>query len=234
MCGILARSQAPQPPQEVRSIAALCPLVIVGAGGHGREVLDIVEAINDAQPTYEFVGFLDDRGGDAERLSRRGVRVIGPVSELERLEVEYAIGLGAPRMRRDIDAVASAIGRTPATLIHPAASLGSDLRLGPGAVLAAGVRVTTNVAAGRHVHLNVNATVSHDCVLADYVTLSPGAGLSGNVSLGREVLLGVGAVVIQGIRIGDRTVVGAGAAVVGDLPAGVTAVGVPARPLPAS
>jgi sugar O-acyltransferase (sialic acid O-acetyltransferase NeuD family) len=214
-------------------IAALRPLVIVGAGGHAREVLDVVEAINANEPTYDVRGFVDDGGGDRALLGRRGVPLIGPVAELASLEADYVIGLGSPQSRRAVDAEVSAFGRSPVTLIHPTATVGSDLRLGPGLVAAAGARITTNVTTGRHVHLNLNATVSHDCVLDDYVTLSPGASVSGNVHLGAEVVLGVGAVVIQSITVGARTVVGAGAAVVRDLPDDVTAVGVPAQPLPA-
>jgi acetyltransferase-like isoleucine patch superfamily enzyme len=100
-----------------------------------------------------------------------------------------------------------------------------------GAVLAAGSRITTNVRAGRHVHLNVAATVAHDCRLDDYVSLSPGVHVSGNVTIGREVFLGTGAVVVPGCTIGAGAVVGAGAAVVSDVAAGETVVGVPARPV---
>jgi sugar O-acyltransferase (sialic acid O-acetyltransferase NeuD family) len=138
-----------------------------------------------------------------------------------------ALGLGTPATREAVD---RRLGRPPVDLIHPAAVLGSDLRLGPGFVAAAYAQVTTNVTTGRHVHLNIAATVSHDCVLGDYVTLSPGCHVSGNVRLGHRVTLGVGAVVRQGVTIGDDAFIGAGAVVVDDIPAGVTAVGVPARP----
>jgi acetyltransferase-like isoleucine patch superfamily enzyme len=95
----------------------------------------------------------------------------------------------------------------------------------------AGSRFTTNIVAGRHFHVNTNATVSHDCRIGDYVTLSPGCHLSGDVHLDDFVYLGTGAVVIPGVRIGARTMVGAGGVVTRDLPGNVTAVGVPARAL---
>ncbi len=205
-------------------------LVVVGGGGHGREAVDVVEAINRHCPTFELVGVIDDDGDVHGLLARRGIPVIGATDALADTEADYVIGLGSPEGRRKVDALATAVGVRPATLVHPTAVLGSDLRIGPGFLAAAHAQVTTNVTLGRHVHLNIGATVSHDCVLGDYVTLSPGAHVSGNVTLGDGVTLGVGAVVRQGIAIGAGTFVGAGAVVVDDLPPDVTAVGVPARP----
>jgi hypothetical protein len=110
-------------------------------------------------------------------------------------------------------------------------TVASEVVLGPGAVLAAGVRLSTNLQIGRHFHANPNATVGHDCVIGDYVTLSPGAHISGSVTLGDGVLVGTGAVVIQGCTVGGWAVIGAGAAVVRDVAPGLTVAGVPARSL---
>ena len=127
----------------------------------------------------------------------------------------YVIGIGSPAVRAKLDEQLTAWGRTAATLIHPAATVASDNRIGDGVLLAAGARVTTNVTLGRHVHLNVNAVVSHDCVVGDYTTLSPGALVNGDVPLGTEgVFLGTGAIITPGITIGDHAVIGAGAVVV--------------------
>lgn len=207
-------------------------LVIVGAGGHGRELLDVVEAMNAQEPMYEFVGFLDDGPVDGPVLARRGVAVVGPVADLATAEAEYLVAVGSPHVRRRVDELATALGVPAAVAVHPMASVGSDVVLGPGSVLTAGARLTTNVVLGRHVHLNVNATVSHDCRLGDYVTLNPGSRACGNVTLGDGVTLGAGATVIHACVVGAWTIVGAGAVVVGHLPGDVTAVGVPARVLP--
>ena len=208
----------------------LTPLVIIGAGGHGREVLDIVEAMNSIMPIFEFLGFLDDGPVAEHLLEQRGARVIGDTARLAALDCEYIVGIGRPDIRERFDRMAMAWNRQPAVLVHPAASVGTSNRIGPGVVIAAGARLTTNVSLGRHVHLNVNSTVSHDCVLGDYVTVNPGANISGSVSIGNGTTLGTGSSVIQGMTIGAGTMVGAGAAVVRDLSDGVTAVGVPARP----
>ncbi len=206
-------------------------LVIIGTGGHGREAFDIAEAINRTHPTYDILGFLDDRDANDALIACRGAVRLGPTAELEQLDAQYVVGIGSTAARRRLDALASAYGRSPAVLVHPAATVGTDVTLGPGVLLAAGARVTTHVALGRQVHLNVNASVSHDCMLGDYVTLSPACAVSGNVFLEEGSYLGTGAIALPGVRVGAGTYVGAGAVVVDDLPPGVTAIGAPARPI---
>lgn len=208
----------------------MTPLVIIGAGGHGRETLDIVEAINAENPTFDFLGFIDEQVAESPLVSARAARIVGTLEVLRDLDARYVIGIGTSVNRRRIDQQLAQWGREPSVLIHPGATLGAIVTLGPGVVIAAGARITTNVVLGRHAHVNVNATVSHDCRLDDYVTVSPGVTVSGSVSIGEGTLMGAGSTVIEGRTIGAWVTVGAGAVVVRDIPDGVTAVGVPARP----
>lgn len=216
----------------------MADLVILGAGGHGRETLDIVAALHAARdpadavtPHWHFAGFVDDGGGDPALLARRHASVIGGTEVMRTLDAHYVIGIGDSAVRARLDARLTGWGREAATLIHPAASVASDNRLAPGVLVAATAVVTTNVTLGRHTHLNVGAIVSHDCTLGHHVTVSPGVRLNGNVTVGDRAFFGTGAIVTPGCTIGADAVVGAGAVVIDDVPAGVTVVGVPARPV---
>ena len=210
-------------------------VVIIGAGGFGRETLDVLRAgravFAQRDGRRRFLGFLDDGSPDAALLARLGAEHLGPVDHLEKLPgARYLIGVGEPSIRQLLDERARGFGAEPCSAIHPEASY-ADVEFGLGAVVTAGVRLTNNVRIGRHVHLNLNCTVGHDAVLGDYVTVNPLAAISGNVTLGDRVNVGTGANVIQGVTVGDDAVIGAGAVVLDDVPAGVTVVGVPARPL---
>ncbi|WP_456599845.1 acetyltransferase [Blastococcus sp. SYSU DS0616] len=213
------------------------PLVVIGAGGFGREALDVVEAINRAvaTPLFDVLGVLDDQPSEANlaRLSRRGVTYLGTVDEWLESDAEagYVLGVGAPSARERLDHKLSSAGLEPVTVLHPSAGTGTELRLAAGTVVCAGVQVSTNVEIGRQVHLNPNATIGHDAVLEGYVSVNPGAIISGECRIGRGTLVGAGAVVLQGLKVGSGGLVGAGAVVTRDLPSDVTAVGIPAKPL---
>jgi sugar O-acyltransferase (sialic acid O-acetyltransferase NeuD family) len=203
--------------------------VIVGAGGHGRELLDIVEAINSVEATFHFLGFIDDGSPDLERLARRNATHLGTLDTIGSYGAEYVVGIGDGKVRRQVASEADAAGCEAASLIHPAASRGGDVMLGPGVILAAGARVTTNVRLGAHTHLNINSVVSHDCTIGAFSTLSPGALVNGSVELGEGAFLGTAAVITPGRRVGSWSRVGAGAVVVDDVPSEATVIGVPAR-----
>lgn len=205
------------------------PLVIIGAGGHGREALDIALAMNAVRPTFDVLGFLDDGRTPGTLASPHAYAVLGGVDLLAGLDVAFVPAIGDTGVRRRI--VEEYPDHEAATLVHPSATLGSHVEHGPGLVMAAGARLTHGISLGQHVHVNVNASISHDCRVGDFVTITPGVHVSGNVTLEEGVWVGIGACVIQGVTVGANAFVGAGAAVVDDLPANMTAVGVPARPM---
>jgi sugar O-acyltransferase (sialic acid O-acetyltransferase NeuD family) len=195
-------------------------------------MLDIVEAVNSEAPTWNVLGLLaDDQPHDPERIKARGVEIIAGTAAIDHIDAAFVIGIGSPAARQRIDALLLAHGREAATLRHPSAVVASEVVVGEGCVLAANSIVTTNIRLGRHVHVNIAASVSHDCTLGDYTTLAPGVRLAGNVTTGIGVDIGIGAVARPGITIGDWARVGAGAAVVSDVEGSTLVAGVPARPL---
>jgi sugar O-acyltransferase (sialic acid O-acetyltransferase NeuD family) len=211
-------------------------LVVIGAGGFGRETLDVVDAINSSasKPAYSVIGVVDPLPGpeNLTRLRDRGVAYLGSDDEwlASGKPARYVVAIGDPGVRRAIDVRYQAAGQVRACpLIHPSAGIGSSAMLGDGSVICAGVQVSTNVSIGRHVHLNPNSTIGHDSVLDDFVSVNPGAIISGGVRLEMGSFVGAGAVVLEMLTVGSQGRVGASACVVRDVSPGLTVKGVPAR-----
>lgn len=199
-------------------------LVVVGAGGHGRELVALALASD-----WAVAGVVSADPPVPGLLDRLGVPWLGGLDALDDLGLPFVLGLGYPDVRARVDAELTADGHAPVTLVHPSAVVGPDVGFDHGVVIQAGAQITTNVLLGRHTHIGVSAVVSHDCRLGSYVTLAPRVALSGDVTLGDRVFCGVGSVIVPGCTVGDGATVAAGAVVVGDVPPGVTAKGVPAR-----
>ena len=198
------------------------PVVVIGAGGHGKVVVSALLAAGIRVPCV-----LDD---DREKWGSEifGVPVRGPVSnevEAGRLAV---LGIGRNEDRKRF-AETSDLNWT--TVVHPHAWVHPSVFLGAGTVVFAGAIVQPDTVIGRHVIVNTGALIDHDCEIGDYAHLAPGVKLSGGVRLDEGVFLGIGSCTIPGVNVGEWTTVGAGAAVVNDLPSEVIAVGVPAREL---
>jgi sugar O-acyltransferase (sialic acid O-acetyltransferase NeuD family) len=204
------------------------PLVVVGAGGHGREVVGLARVAG-----HHVVGVVDDSPSpeNLARLDRLGIPLLGPVSTLLTAEAGtgYVLGVGFPAVRQRIAARLAGTPAEPVTIVHPDTTVGEDVELGPGCVLFPGVRVTTAVRLGRHVHLNQGSVVGHDTVLEDFAGVNPLAAVSGDCRIGAAALIGTTAAVLQGLTVGAGAIVGAGACVTKNVSAGVTVMGVPAR-----
>lgn len=205
-------------------------LVIVGAGGFGREVVDLVRAINDLGGDLTIAGILDDGAVEAGLLDAIGLPLLGTTDALEHLDHRYVIAVAAPAARRRIDRLATSAGRIAATLIHPSVTIGSRSTIGAGSVLCSHTSITTDVHLGRHVQINPQTAIGHDVRAMDFVTVLPNATVSGKVVLEEGSTLGAGAVVLQGLTVGRDAVVGAGSVVTRSVAESTTVVGVPARP----
>lgn len=205
-------------------------LVVVGAGGFGREVIEIVQKLSALDGRWRLLGVLDDApaSDDLEHLLMRGVPHLGPVSLLESLpsSTHAVIAIGSSKVRRLVDTTYP--HRPWATLVHPDSTIGADVQLGPGVIVAAGARLSTNIRIDRHGHIDQNATIGHDSSAEPFVRLNPQACVSGRVTIESDVLIGANATVLQGLRVGTAATVGAGAVVVKSVPARTTVKGVPA------
>lgn len=208
------------------------PLVIIGAGGFGREVLDIVTAINTTRSAWTFLGFIADQRPDPSTPGSFDRLWLGSRDVLHLYsDASFVAAIGDTAARRELATEAEATGLLPATLIHPTASVGIGNTIGPGTVIGTQASITTNVTIGRHVHLDQQSAVAHDAVLGDYARVNPGGIVCGAVHLGSMALIGAGATVLQGRIVGKGATVGAGAVVTRDVAPNSTVAGVPALPI---
>jgi len=206
-------------------------LVIVGAGGLGREVAWMVERINQVNPKWNLLGFIDD----SEKLKGsivNGYPVLGSTEWLNKNKFNnlFAVcAIGASKVRK---AVVSRLENVKfATLIDPMALISDKVKIGEGSIICANSVLTVDITIGLHNIINIDCTIGHDAILQDFVTLYPSVNISGNTFIGECVEMGTGSQIIQGVKVGEDTIVGAGAVIVKDLPRKCTAVGVPAKPI---
>jgi sugar O-acyltransferase, sialic acid O-acetyltransferase NeuD family len=205
-------------------------IVLVGAGDHGRGVLEILRRL---EPAPEVLGFVDDA---PKMSSLDGLPVLGTtewlLSRIRSLDASVLLALASPEAKRALAERLDAAGVRWGRAVHPRADLAPSVVVGEGTIVNAGAVVVYEARLGAHVTVNLNATVGHHVLLGDYSTVAPGANILGKVRIGSGCQIHANAVVLPSVSIGDGAVVGAGSVVLTDVPAGVTVFGNPARPLP--
>lgn len=209
-------------------------ILVLGAGGHAKMVVELIGEVGE----YSIAGLLDpDRSLWGKGLL--GAPVLGGDDLMRGLlddGVGYAlVGVGSVGDNSRRKALFEALvrcGFSLPCLVHPKAAVSRSAVLGPGTVVMQGGVVGADARVGSNCIVNSGAIVEHDCRVADHVHVASGAVLASTVTVGEAAHIGAGATVRQLIRIGARAVIGAGAAVVKDVGPDVTAVGVPARPIP--
>ena len=205
--------------------------IVIGAGGHGREVAEILREQASLNGELSVLGFVDDNPSLHKQILD-GLPVLGGwkwFDGVDRSEICVISAVGSPDATKRLTEQAAALGLAFVSAISPAAHVSRYAILDEGIAIFPGAIVKTGARLGSHCILNVGVTVSHDTNVGRYCNLNPGARLAGNVSIGEGCYIGMGSNVIQGRSIGPWSVLGAGAVVNRNLPADITAVGVPAR-----
>ena len=205
------------------------PVIILGAGGHGKVVADALLAMG-----CEVIGFAD---ADPAKWGTTvlGFPVLGGDDIVTRRRADSVLlanGIGSAGslvLRRDTYVRFAGLGYQFAAVVHPRAAVAKSAKLGAGVQIMAGAVVQADARIGDNTIINTGAVVDHDCVIGQHCHIAPGCVLSGGIEVSDESHVGTGASIRQGVKIGKQTVVGVGAAVVSDFDGGCTIAGVPAR-----
>ncbi|MCA9242603.1 MAG: acetyltransferase [Phycisphaerales bacterium] len=206
-------------------------VLILGAGGHARVVLDILQQAGLCEP----VGFLDN---NADIHGRRvdGLPVIGGIDALADIaKREHADGvivaIGDNGARRGLARQVDQIGLKLISAIHPAATLAHNATIGRNVVIAAGAIVCANCQIGDSVILNTGCIVDYQTMVGEGSHICPGVRVAGRAKVEAGAFLGIGSTVVPGVTIGYESVIGAGAVVIEDVSPMATVVGIPATPI---
>ena len=199
-------------------------LLIIGASGHGKVIADIAIKMN----RWQSIAFLDD---DESIKTSMGLEVIGKTADAftYKDEADFFVAIGSNATREKIQEKLIDEGMSVVSLIHPAAVIGTDVEVGFGTAVMAGVVINSSTRIGRGCIINTSCSLDHDNVIEDYVHISPGVSLAGTVRVGKGSWLGIGSVVSNNVKICRGCKVGAGALAVKDITEPGTYVGVPVR-----
>ncbi len=206
-------------------------IIIIGAGGHGREVADILRQQQAHGGKFNLYGFVDDND-NLHGKQIDGLTVLGGWSWLEkakREEISVICAVGLPEVRKRVVSRALDLGLSFASAVSPLAYVSPSAKIGQGVMIFPFAGVSTATEISDHVSIHGMSLVGHDTKIGRYAAISPGVNLAGAVSVGEGCWLGIGANVIQGITIGEWSFVSVGAAVTRDVLSRVVAAGVPAR-----
>jgi sugar O-acyltransferase (sialic acid O-acetyltransferase NeuD family) len=204
-------------------------LIIIGAGGFGREVLSWAIDIEPTQQDWRLYGFLDENSTALKNYSLP-YAIFGSPSTYDPTENDvFVCAIGDPKKKLSICKKLKDRGAKFTNLVHNSAIIGNGNKIGLGCILCPRSTITTNVVLGDFITINVNSGIGHDAVINDGVTISAQCDITGNTFLGEGVFIGSNAVILPSVKVGSYAVVGAGSMVLRKVDPGTTVMGNPAK-----
>ena len=202
-------------------MSTLRRLLIVGAGGFGREVHSWLMHIPEKSRNWYFGGFLDDK--------KKGDCIVYTISDYKPQNDDIlCCAIGDPKTKKKI--CLDLLNRKCAfySLIHPNVVIGNNVRLGKGCILCPNVVITCNVIIGDFATINVSSSVGHDASIGSWSTVSGHCDITGFASLEEGVFLGSGVRILPKVQIGSFSRIGAGSVVMRNVGANKLFFGNPA------
>ena len=202
-------------------------LLIIGAGGFGREVLGYIE---DDNPLFDIKGFLDSRVNVLD-ATPRGVGIVGdPLTYQPQAEDVFMAALGDPQMRFKYTAVLRDVHNVDfTTVVHPRANISRHTRLRRGCIIAPQVGISVDCNIGEFTCIQEYTVVGHDAQIGNWCQINSHCTIAGGARIGDFVTIHPNSVITSRAAIGDGAIVGPGSVVIGRIPAGITVMGNPAR-----
>lgn len=200
-------------------------LAIYGAGGLGREVLELAREINATESRWDALCFIDDN----PRVDQLNGCPVVPLHALIPDDYEIVIAVGEPSLRSTLRQRAFQSGFRLATLVHSGARLSPSCTLGEGCVISFGAFISCDTVISHNVHLQPNASLGHDCHIGQDSIISSYANLAGKCRIGERVFIGMNAAIRETTSIGDDTIISMGAVVFNDIAPAMIVMGNPAR-----
>lgn len=203
-------------------------LIIVGASGLGREIADWIEDINEVEPTWNVLGFIDDNLNALDGYPSE-YKVLGTIADWNPKNSEWFVcGLAFPEVKRLCVGLLQSKGAKFATIIHPTAIISKFSEIGEGSVITQRSGLNTNTKVGKFVTL-LESRMGHDSCIGDYSTLSGDCNINGHVTIGHDVYISCGVSIAPSKKIGDGAKVGIGSIVISNVKPGITVFGNPAK-----
>ncbi len=206
-------------------------IVIIGAGGLGKEVAQLIKDINQDKKKWNLLGYVD------ETVEKQGSiindsPVLGDFGWfLNRKRIWAVCALGNPRDKYKLIKKLNGANINYATLVHPSAKINKYSEIGYDCIICSNTFISVNTKIGNHICINPGCGIGHDTVIEDYSSLYWNVSLAGNVTIKEGCEIGSKTTVIQKKNVGTFSILGAGSVVIKDIPAFCTAVGVPAKPI---
>ena len=204
-------------------------MIIIGAKGQAKEVIQIFSQLNQCNNLYFFDNFSEDLP-DLFLSTYKVLRTFEDVKEIFLQDNRFVLGLGGPLNRYKLSMIFQELGGSWESIISPFAQIGDyDVKLGLGLNIMTYALIYNNVSIGEGCLINSACSIHHDVTVGKYSELSPGSRLLGHCIVGDYCLIGANAIIMPGVRIGSNVIIGVGAVVTKNISDNKVVVGVPAR-----